>query len=420
MIAEARCSTVRAAMQLEAERLLGLQRRRHHVAAVGHDRGIGAEEQRRHADDAVHHGHVHADVMALEAQTPGLGVRISEHGQPVVADVAALVLEALGPVEHLLQRHDRGDPGERRLGQHDGEQPEDRHGLGPVQLVQGKASTVGRPVRPGAPLVLVEGKHGARPLVVGERVEDVTCVHPEVCALGCALRIWVHKPRPTAGRPGHAGSSGTHTAASAMATSRSATAGQGNPATGEQHVEGVEARHQPQHVSGLADAEPRTEKALLGQPAGQVPHPSGAVLFHERESAGERVGVEAAEGEHGPGHVANRGVGLAAGPHALAKMFTGRGRLEGGDHELEAGPVVQVVGERLEQSGPRAEHDVHRRSGDAGHLGHPLDARGLVGRLLEPAVQRVEDALPGLVGPGRRGPAVGRSEACDRHPTDFG
>src|ERR1700678_2043789 len=109
---------------------------------------------------AVYHEVVERYVVAAEPVAPGAGVaRGAEDAQVVQAGIAAALTvepggEALDPVQHVLEPHDRGDrdvPGQGKPG---GDERHRRALLGGPLLVQGKPAVIGRRVAtPPAPPV---------------------------------------------------------------------------------------------------------------------------------------------------------------------------------------------------------------------------------------------------------------------------
>jgi hypothetical protein len=80
--------------------------------------------------------------------------------------------------------------------------------------------------------------------------------------------------------------------------------------------------------------------------------------------------------------------------------------LDGLDQPGEARALDEVLPQRVEQAGSRAEDEVDGRPGDAGRARDAVDVQRLGGRLPQAVGGRVEDPAPGLVGALRAQPLL--------------
>ena len=150
--------------------------------------------------------------------------------------------------------------------------------------------------------------------------------------------------------------------------------------------------------AACVDGDLRAQQVLLGQALREMGHPAGPVLLDPRDGPAHRVGVELGHREQGPEHVAVGGEH----PHPAgdpAAQVLARVRIRDGVHDLlEPGPLPpQVLGERVEQPRARAEDEIDGGPGDAGGAGDLLDADRGGRSVVQPLVDRVQDAPPGLL-----------------------
>lgn len=152
-------------------------------------------------------------------------------------------------------------------------------------------------------------------------------------------------------------------------------------------------------VRGLVERDVGSQDPLVVEARGEVAQAAPPVFLLARDGPADEVRVQGRHREQHRGDVPHRGEDLHPRAEATAQVLAriGMGHRLGQAGEPRALP--EVVGQGVEEAGPRAEDEVDDRPGDPGAPGDALDADRRARRLPQVLFEGGEDVATGLLRP---------------------